>query len=70
LKFPPDYEGGYADTYPPVFTGADKKQGYLPVKLVRHDPQPGHYAWVNYETDDGGATWHLPASGVQSMPDG
>jgi hypothetical protein len=69
LTFPPDYQGGYADTYPPVFTGTDKKRGYLPVKLVRHDPPPGHYAWVNYETADGGVTWRLPASGVQSMPD-
>jgi hypothetical protein len=69
LTFPDDYQGGYANTFPPVFIGADKMHGYLPVKLVRHDPQPGHYAWLNYETDDGGITWHLPASGVQSVPD-
>lgn len=66
LNIPDDYRGGYADTYPPVFIGSEKRVGYLPVKLVRHDPKPGHSAWVNYETEDGGMTWHLPASGVQS----
>jgi len=69
FEIPADYRGGYADTNPPVFIGADRKRGYLPVKLVRHDPPPGHITWVNYETDDGGQTWHLPASGVQSVPD-
>lgn len=67
LNIPDDYRGGYADTYPPVFIGLEKRVGYLPVKLVRHDPKPGHYAWVNYETEDGGMTWHVPASGVQSV---
>jgi hypothetical protein len=68
LTFPPDYQGGYADIYPPVFIGADKMHGYLPVKLDRHEPQPNHYAWVNYESTDGGMTWQLPAWGVQSSP--
>lgn len=67
LPIPQGYKGGYADTYPPVFIGRDKLLGYLPVKLVRHDPAPGHYAYVNFESEDGGATWHLPASGVQSI---
>ncbi|HEY3900322.1 MAG TPA: hypothetical protein VGM54_17060 [Chthoniobacter sp.] len=64
---PKDYVGGYANTYPPVFTGARKMNGYLPVELVRHDPKPDHRAWVNYESEDGGRTWHLPAAGVQSV---
>jgi len=69
LNVPGGYRGGYADTYPPVFIGAEKKQGYLPVKLVRNEPKPGHVAWVTYETEDGGATWHVPASGIPSVPD-
>lgn len=69
FDIPADYRGGYADTYPPVFIRADRKHGYLPVKLVRHEPKPGHSAWVNYETDDGGTTWHLPASAFQSTSD-
>ena len=36
-------------------------------KTFPSEPQP-HYAWVNYESDDGGMTWHPPAWGVQSMP--
>jgi dienelactone hydrolase len=67
LPIPDEYRGGYADSYPPVFIGEDRGHGYLPVKLVRHDPPPGHWAWVNYESDDGGATWHLPAAGVASL---
>jgi hypothetical protein len=35
--------------------------------LARHDPPPNHRAWVNYENEDGGKTWHLPASGVPSV---
>jgi len=66
IPIPADYQGGYANVEPPVFTGPDKKKGYLPVHLVRHTPPPDHDADVKYETDDGGATWHLPASGVQS----
>jgi len=69
FEIPDDYRGGYADTYPPVFTGVDQKHGYLPVKLVRHEPKPGHTAWVDYETTDGGLTWHLPASSIHSLPD-
>lgn len=69
LNIPDDYRGGYADTYPPVFIGAAKKQGYLPVKLVRHAPVPGHYAWVNYETQNGGETWTLPTAGIPSVSD-
>jgi hypothetical protein len=69
LNVPGDYQGGYVDTYPPVFIGPDKKRGYLPVKLVRHAPKPGHYAWVTFETVDGGITWHVPASGVASVLD-
>lgn len=69
FEIPAHYRGGYANVYPPVFIGHGKKEGYLPVQLVRHEPKPGHEAWVNYETEDGGATWHLPASGVQSVPD-
>ena len=68
IPVPDDYKGGYANTYPPVFFGPDKKKGYLPVKLVRHTPSPDHEAEVKYETDNGGATWHLPASGVHSQP--
>jgi photosystem II stability/assembly factor-like uncharacterized protein len=64
---PVDYVGGYANTYPPVFIGPHKTKGYLPVELVRHDPKPDHRAWVNYESEDGGKTWHLPAAGVQSV---
>jgi photosystem II stability/assembly factor-like uncharacterized protein len=67
LDLPAEYRGGYANTYPPVFAGADKKKGWLPVELVRHDPKPGHFAWLNYETEDGGETWHLPATGVPSV---
>jgi photosystem II stability/assembly factor-like uncharacterized protein len=63
LTFPRDYQGGYADIYRPVFIGAGKMHGYLPVNLVRHDPPPDRRAWVNYETDDGGLTWHAPGSG-------
>jgi photosystem II stability/assembly factor-like uncharacterized protein len=69
LEFPADYQGGYANVDPPLFIGSDRLKGYLPVTLVRHEPQPGHLAWVNYETEDGGVTWHLPTSGVQSSPD-
>lgn len=64
-EIPPDYQGGYANMAPPVFTGKDKLKGYLPVHLVLHSPPPDHEAEVNYETEDGGATWHLPASGVR-----
>ena len=66
FPIPPDYRGGYATTSPPTFFGEDKKTGILPVDLVRHQPPPDHKATVNYETDDGGATWHLPKSGVHS----
>jgi photosystem II stability/assembly factor-like uncharacterized protein len=66
FEIPADYRGGYANTSAPVFTGPDKKKGYLLVTLVRHAPPPDHEADVRYETNDGGATWHLPASGVQS----
>lgn len=69
LSVPEDYRGGYANTFPPVFIGADKQHGYLPVELVRHEPKPGHKAWVTYETEDGGETWHIPASGVPSTAD-
>jgi hypothetical protein len=69
LPIPAGYLGGYADSYPPVFIGKDRKRGYLPIKLVRHEPKPGHIAWVNYESTDGGASWHLPASGIPSVPD-
>ena len=67
FPIPEDYVGGYANTYPPIFTGPRKTKGYLPVELVRHNPKPGHHAWVNYESEDGGRTWHLPAAGVQSL---
>lgn len=67
LPIPADYIGGYGNTFPPVFTGKDKLRGILPVHLVRHDPAPDHYADVNFETDDGGLTWHLPASGVKNI---
>jgi photosystem II stability/assembly factor-like uncharacterized protein len=66
IPIPDDYKGGYANIGAPVFFGPDKKQGYLQVHLVRHEPPPDHDADVRYETGDGGATWHLPASGVQS----
>lgn len=66
FPIPADYRGGYANTSPPTFYGADKKRGILPVELVRSTPAPDHRATVNYETDDGGATWHLPKSGVHS----
>jgi len=69
FPIPGDYQGGYADTYPPVFTGFQKHRGYLPVKLVRDVPEPRHWAWVTYESNDGGKSWHLPASGVQSYLD-
>jgi len=68
FPIPDDYLGGYADTYSPIFIGADRRKGYLPVKLVRHEPAPDHCAWVNYESGDGGETWHLPAAGVSSVP--
>ncbi len=57
LNIPDDYRGGYAETFPPVFTGVRKRMGFLPVKLVRHTPQPDHEAWVVFLTEDGGATW-------------
>lgn len=66
IPIPDDYKGGYANISPPSFGGPDKKKGILPVKLVRHTPPPDHDAYVDYETDDGGATWHLPAGGVRS----
>lgn len=67
FPIPKDYVGGYTNTYPPVFIGLRKTKGYLPVELVRHEPKPGHRAWVNYESEDGGKTWHLPATGVPSV---
>jgi hypothetical protein len=70
LSIPAEYQGGYADTYPPVFSGADKRKGILKVRLVRHQPQHEHSAWAKYETEDGGASWHLPASGIQPEPKG
>lgn len=66
LPVPADYLGGYGNAYPPVFSGKGKLHGYLPVHLVRHDPPPDHSADVNFETDDGGLTWHLPKSNVKS----
>ncbi len=66
FPIPADYRGGYATTYPPTFFGKDKERGILPVDLERDEPAPDHRATVNYETDDGGATWHLPKSGVRS----
>jgi hypothetical protein len=67
FPIPKDYVGGYANTYPPVFIGSRKTKGYLPVELVRHEPKPGHRAWVNFESEDGGKSWHLPATGVPSV---
>ena len=69
FPIPADYRGGYATTYPPTFFGKDKMKGTLPVDLVRHAPAPDHRATVIYETDDGGATWHLPKAGVVSVDD-
>ncbi len=69
IEIPKEYQGGYADTEPPTFTGADRKKGYLPVRLVRHEPKPGHMADVTYESEDGGETWHLPPAGVHSESD-
>jgi photosystem II stability/assembly factor-like uncharacterized protein len=66
IPIPADYQGGYADISAPVFAGPDRMKGYLPVKLVRHSPPPDHCADVRYETDDGGAHWHLPPAGVHS----
>ena len=66
FPIPEDYRGGYATTYPPSFFGENKMRGILPVELVRHEPAPDHTATVDYETDDGGATWHLPKTGVHS----
>ena len=63
LPVPADYIGCYGNAFPPVFTWKNKLHGILPVHLVRHDPPPDHYADVNFETGDGGLTWHLPASG-------
>jgi photosystem II stability/assembly factor-like uncharacterized protein len=64
LEIPADFQGGYADIYPPFFyprqINPDLKKGQLPVKLVRHPPAPDHEAWIYYRTDDGGATWQLP----------
>jgi hypothetical protein len=63
LDIPPEFVGGYADTYPPFFYtvyGKPFLKGQLPVKLVRHEPAPDHTAWRYFYTEDGGATWHLP----------
>jgi photosystem II stability/assembly factor-like uncharacterized protein len=65
LLVPREFAGGYVDTEPPVFTDPEKKHGYLPAYLAKHNSDPLLDAYINYETNDGGATWHLPASGVK-----
>ena len=69
FKLPGADKISYTNIYPPVFAGAEKRQGYLPVKIIRNEPSPRTVAWVNYETDDGGATWHVPASGIHYAQD-
>jgi hypothetical protein len=66
LEIPADFRGGYADTYPPVFSGKDKVRGRMRVKLVRHEPAPDRESWGNYLTEDGGQTWRLSEPGAQT----
>jgi hypothetical protein len=61
LPFPKDFQGGYADTYPPSFDRANPSSGRMRVHLVRHTPLPECEAWIEYITDDGGVTWHPSA---------
>ena len=49
----------YADAYPPVFFGEQKKTGVVMLDYV----QNGNHVMQSYETTDGGGTWTLgPAS--------
>ncbi len=61
LPYPKDAKEVHGSTYPPAFFGPDKKRGRLPVSLSYSDPSGADGHWIIYETEDGGATWHLPA---------
>ncbi len=56
-------DGCYANIQSPVFTGEYRKQGILSVQLIRGKVEMD----VNYDSKDGGATWHLPASGIRLL---
>jgi photosystem II stability/assembly factor-like uncharacterized protein len=65
LPVPAAYEGlspannYYADAYPPVFFGEQKKNGVVMLDFV----QDGKHVMQSYRTTDGGGTWTLgPAS--------
>lgn len=61
LSYSEDY---YADIYPPVFFGADRKGGVILADFVRDGVHTGQF----YRTTDGGRTWTMgPVSGNASV---
>ena len=70
LPVPPDLaqlsyaEDYYADMYPPVFFGTDRKSGVILADFVRDGVHTGQF----YRTTDGGRTWTMgPVSGNTSV---
>ena len=53
----PLYDNGYAITYPPLFFGASRLTGILPVGFVAHSPERAGLAL--YQTPDAGRTWRF-----------
>ena len=56
----------YGDVDSPAFTGPERRQGTLHVSLRHHVGQKPYFdAEVDYQSGDGGRTWHLPVEGVK-----
>ena len=57
----------YANATYPDFSGLGLQQGTLMIRYRQHADKPYFDANVEYHSDDGGKTWHLPAAAVKTI---